>query len=86
MSNSNLSESVTVRVPNKINGDLEKIAEATDRSKSYIIVRALKTYLMNEGADILNAIKGREQIAEGDSDDIDDVIADMERIIGKKVA
>jgi predicted transcriptional regulator len=68
MSNSNLSESVTVRVPNKINGDLEKIAEATDRSKSYIIVRALKTYLMNEGADI------------------DDVIADMERIIGKKVA
>jgi predicted transcriptional regulator len=86
MSNSNLSESVNVRVPNKINGDLEKIAEATDRSKSYIIVRALKTYLMNEGADILNAIKGREQIAEGDSDDIDDVIADMERIIGKKVA
>jgi len=80
------TESVTVRIPNEVNSDLEKIAEATDRSKSYIIVRALKIYLMNEGADILNAVKGREQIAEGDCEDIEDVIADMERIIGKKVA
>ena len=78
------SESVTVRIPSEVNSSLEKIAEATDRSKSYIIVRALKTYLLNEGADILNAIKGREQIAEGNFEDIDDVIGDLENIIKNK--
>lgn len=75
------SESVTVRIPSEVNSSLEKIADATDRSKSYIIVRALKTYLMNEGANILASIKGREQIVEGNFEDIDDVIGDLENII-----
>lgn len=81
-----MSESVTLRVPVDVLSDIETIAEATDRSRSYIIVRALRTYLMNEGSDILAAIKGREQIAAGEYEDMDDVIADMDRIIAGKVA
>ncbi|MGV8936256.1 MAG: CopG family ribbon-helix-helix protein [Allorhizobium sp.] len=86
MSNANLSESVTLRVPSDVVLDIEAIAEATERSRSYIIVRALRAYLMNEGADILAAIRGREQIAAGEYEDMDDVIADMDRIIAGKVA
>lgn len=80
------SESVTLRVPADVLGDIETIAKATDRSRSYIIVRALRTYLMNEGADVLNALRGKQQIADGEYEDIDDVIADMDRIIAGKVA
>jgi predicted transcriptional regulator len=86
MSKTNMSESVTLRVPAEILSDIEVIAEATERSRSYIIVRALRTYMLNEGADILAAIQGREQIASGEHEDLDDIIADMDRIIAGKVA
>jgi predicted transcriptional regulator len=86
MTKSSTSESVTLRIPADVLTDIQAIAEATERSRSYIIVRALRTYLMNEGADIFAAVKGREQIAAGDYEDIDDVIADMDRIIAGKAA
>jgi predicted transcriptional regulator len=80
------SESVTLRIPADVLSDIQAIAEATERSRSYIIVRALRTYLLNEGSDIFAAMKGRQQIAAGQHEDIDDVIADMDRIIAGKVA
>lgn len=80
------TESVTLRIPSEVVADINLIAEATERSRSYIIVRALRTYLLNEGSDILAAIKGREQIAAGEAEDIDDVIADLDRIIAGKAA
>lgn len=80
------TESVTLRVPADVLSDINVIAEATERSRSYIIVRALRTYLLNEGSDILAAVKGREQIAAGEFEDIDDVIADLDKIIAGKAA
>lgn len=72
--------SVTLRVPSDIVAELEAIAEATERSRSYIIVRALRTYLLNEGADILAAVRGREQVASGEYEDMADVLADMDHM------
>ncbi|MBY5705728.1 ribbon-helix-helix protein, CopG family [Rhizobium leguminosarum] len=83
MTRANMSESVTLRIPVDVLSDIEAIANATERSRSYIIVRALRTYLLNEGADIFAAIKRREQIAAGEQEDLDDVIADMDRIIAE---
>lgn len=78
------TEAVSLRVPADVLTEIDAIAEATGRSRSYIIVRALRTYLVNEGADILAAVKGREQISKGESEDIDDVIADMDRIVSSR--
>ncbi|MDM9627833.1 ribbon-helix-helix domain-containing protein [Rhizobium sp. S152] len=83
---SNTSETVTLSIPAEVLADIEAIAEATDRSRSYIIVRALKAYLLNEGANIFASIRGHEQIAAGEYQDIDDVISDMDRIIAGKDA
>jgi predicted transcriptional regulator len=80
------TESVTLRVPSDVLAEIQSIADATERSRSYIIVRALRTYLLNEGADLLAAVRGREQIAAGEHEDMDDVIAEMDRIIAGKVA
>ncbi|MCQ2006361.1 CopG family ribbon-helix-helix protein [Rhizobium sp. NRK18] len=80
------TESVTLRVPSDVLAEIEQIADATERSRSYIIVRALRTYLLNEGAELLSAVHGREQIAAGEREDMDDVIAEMDRIIAGKVA
>ena len=45
-----------------------------------VIVRALRYYLSGEGSEILAAIEGRRQIAEGKSHDMDDVIAELDAI------
>ena len=86
MTKSQGSESVTLRVPADVLASIEAIAEASDRSRSYVIVRALKTYLLNEGADILSQIRGRDQIAAGEYEDIDELIADVDKIVAGQAA
>lgn len=86
MAKSELSDPITLRIPLDVLADVEAIAETTERSRSWIIVRALRSYLMHEGADILAYRKGRQEVADGDVEDIDDVLADMERIASGKVA
>lgn len=86
MTKAQTSESVTLRIPSEVLSHIQTIADATERSRSYIIVRALRAYLLNEGSDILGALDGRRQIAAGQHEDFDDVIADMDRIIAGKVA
>src|SRR5690606_27661954 len=62
-----LSDPITLRLPLDILEDIEKIAETADRSRSWVIVRALKYYLMAEGNDVLQIRKGEEQIARGET-------------------
>lgn len=75
------SRPITLSVPCDALQSIEVIAEATGKSTSDIIVRALWTYLLNEGADVLSAVRGWEQIASGEFEDIDDLIADVDDII-----
>ncbi|MBR2119380.1 MAG: ribbon-helix-helix protein, CopG family [Afipia sp.] len=86
MSKNPLSEPLTLRLPLDVLEDIETIAAASDRTRSWVIVRALKTYLAGEGADILAIVKGREQIATGDSHDMDDVTSVIEAIVNSKAA
>jgi predicted transcriptional regulator len=86
MSKTPLSEPLTLRLPLDVLEAVEKIAASSDRTRSWVIVRALKAYLAGEGADILAIVKGREQIATGDVHDIDDVIREIEAIVNSKAA
>ncbi|MFT4276285.1 MAG: ribbon-helix-helix domain-containing protein [Rhodopseudomonas sp.] len=86
MSKAPLSDPLTIRLPLDVLDDIEKIAAASDRKRSWVIVRALKAYLEGEGADILAIIKGREQIAAGVVHDMDDVIREIEAIVNSKAA
>lgn len=75
---------ITTRIPDNVLADIERIAAATGRSGNWVIIRALRTYLLNEGAHILAADEGRRQIAAGNYEDIDDVIGDLDRIIADR--
>lgn len=72
-----LSDPITLRLPLDILEDVEKIAETADRSRSWVIVRALKYYLMAEGNDILQIRKGEEQIARGETLDAEELFAEL---------
>jgi predicted transcriptional regulator len=76
-----LSDPISLRLPVDVLAAIEQVAMATDRSRSWVIVRALKRYLMTEGAQILDVVEGRAQIAAGDVHDMDDVLDEVERIV-----
>lgn len=86
MSKPELSDPIPVRLPVDVLADIEKISAATDRSRSWVMVRAMKLYLANEGAQILNIVAGREEAAQGGGRDIDDVIGELGLIDQGKVA
>lgn len=81
MSSPVLSDPISLRLPTDILNEIETIASASERTRSWVIVRALRRYLATEGAEILDAIDGRAAIAEGKGRDIDDVIGEIEGII-----
>ena len=76
-----LSEPISLRLPVDTLAAIEKVAEACDRTRSWVIVRALRRYLMTEGAQVLDVIEGRAQIAAGDAHDMDDVLDEVERLV-----
>ena len=71
-------------MPKEVLAAIEKIAEPSDRSRSWIMVRAWKMYLASEGADILAVRKGREQVANGDVHDMDEVLSEIYEIVDRK--
>ncbi len=86
MSKPPLSAPLTLRLPADVLADVETIATASERTRSWVIVRALKAYLASEGSDILAVVKGREDITVGDAHDMDDVIKEIEAIVNPKAA
>lgn len=82
----NLSDPITMRLPEEVLAAIEQIAETCDRSRSWVVVRALKLYLTNEGADILAVRKGRVQVADGDVHSMDEVLGEIHEIVNRKVA
>jgi predicted transcriptional regulator len=80
-----LSSPITMRLPRDILDDIEKIAAGSERTRSWVIVRALKHYLAenSEGGLCLSVLKGREELAAGGGEDMDDVIAELDEIIRK---
>lgn len=75
-----LSDPITLRLPLDILEEIEKIAETTDRSRSWVIVRALKYYLMAEGSEILSIRRGREDIEAGRVVDAEEFFTELDRL------
>ncbi len=73
-----LSDPVAIRLPGDVLKQIEEIAEVCDRSRSWVIVRALKSYLATEGREVLDIAKARAEVESGDVLDLDEVIGDLE--------
>ena len=81
MTKHQLSDPITLRLPQDVLSAIEKIAETSDRSRSWVMVRAMRRYLASEGGDILKVAEGIGQLEAGMSEDMDDVIAQVEQIV-----
>jgi predicted transcriptional regulator len=73
-----LSDPIALRIPEDMLKDIEAIAKASDRSRSWVIVRALKYYLMQEGNDVLQIVAAQAEVEAGDVMDMEDLLAELE--------
>ncbi|MGL3606493.1 CopG family ribbon-helix-helix protein [Rhizobium sp. G187] len=76
-----LSGPITLRLPRDLLAEIEAVAGACDRSRSWIIVRALKSYIAGQGREILEITEARKAIADGECIDADKVLGELDGII-----
>lgn len=81
MSNRGLAEPITMRLPVDVPTDIEQIAVICDRDRSWVFVRALKSYLASEGHEIIELDQARKEIDAGFGYDLDDVIDEVDAIV-----
>lgn len=76
-----LSDPLTLRLPSDVLAEIEQIADVCERSRSWVMVRALKSYLAGEGREILDLARARDDVEAGRAFDLDDVIEEVETIV-----
>jgi predicted transcriptional regulator len=81
-----ISVPVSLRVPTDLIETLDKIAAVLERSRSWVMLRALRQYIADEGQEVLDI---REGIAEADRGELipfDEVMAEAREIIARAEA
>lgn len=74
----NLSDPITLRLPSELLAEIEAVARSCGRSRSWVMVRAMKAYLAAEGQEILELDRARQAAATDGATALDDLIAEMD--------
>ena len=77
---------VSLRVPADLIETLDKIAAALERSRSWVMLRALRQYIADEGQEVLDVREGIAEAERGEMVPIEDVLAEMDAIIARAEA
>lgn len=73
-----LSDPLTMRLPVDVLAEVEEIARICERSRSWVIVRALKSYLAAEGRELMELAAAQADVNQGRGVDLDEVIRELE--------
>jgi predicted transcriptional regulator len=74
---------VSVRVPADVMERLDKVAAILERPRSWVILRAIRQYLADEGQEMLDVQEGIEEAERGEVIDFDEVMAELDEIIAQ---
>ena len=77
---------VSLRVPADLIETLDKIAAALERPRSWVMLRALRQYIADEGQEVLDVQEGIAEAERGEVVPIEDVLAEMDEIIARAEA
>ncbi|MDX8529910.1 ribbon-helix-helix domain-containing protein [Mesorhizobium sp. VK25A] len=72
---------ISIRVPVAMLADFDRIAHALDRDRTWVMLRAFKSYLDGEGGQLLEEIQGIEELEAGQAVDFDEVMDKADAII-----
>ncbi len=77
---------VSLRVPADLIETLDKIAAALERPRSWVMLRALRQYIADEGQEVLDVHEGITEADRGELIPFDEVMAEAREIIAKAEA
>lgn len=75
---------IAARVDADLDGQLERLAAATGRSKSWLISEALRSYVANEQQFLAAVEEGKKALREGKTLAHETVVAAFERIVAPR--
>ena len=74
---------ISMPVPSDVIERLDKIAAALGRPRSWVILRAIRQYLADEGQEVLDVQEGIEEADRGECVPFEEVLAEMDEIIAR---
>jgi predicted transcriptional regulator len=74
---------VSLRVPVDLIETLDKIAATLERSRSWVMLRALRQYIADEGQEVLDVQEGIAELDRGEGIPFEEAMAQWEEIIAK---
>ena len=77
------SAHVSLRVPSDLIDAFDKLAAALDRPRSWVMVRALRQYLEDEGAEIAADGESLAELDRGERAPFENSLRDVRNIIGR---
>ena len=83
MPNGSTSVPVSLRPPADVIETLDKVAAALERPRSWVMLRALRQYLADEGQEALDIQEGIAEIERGEYYTLDEVLAEMDEKIAE---
>jgi predicted transcriptional regulator len=75
------SSHVSLRVPDQVIEAYDKLATILDRSRSWVMLRALRQYLEDEGAEIVEDVESLAELDRGESAPFEDSIRVAREIV-----
>jgi predicted transcriptional regulator len=80
------SASISLRIPTDLLQKLDQIAAAVERPRSWVLLRAIRQFLADEGQEILDVREGIQQLDRGEGIPFDQVMAELEEKVAKAEA
>jgi predicted transcriptional regulator len=75
------SSHVSLRVPDQVIEAFDKLATMLDRPRSWVMLRALRQYLEDEGAEIIEDVESLAELDRGESAPFEDSIKVAREIV-----
>lgn len=75
------SSHVSLRVPDQVIEAFDKLATMLDRPRSWVMLRALRQYLEDEGAEIVEDVESLAELDRGESAPLEDSIRVAREIV-----
>ena len=72
---------ISIRMPADIIETLDKVAAVLERPRSWVILRAIRQYLADEGQEVLDVQEGIVEAERGEVVDFDEAMARFEEIL-----
>lgn len=77
---------ISLRVPAELIENFDRIAAALERDRTWVMLRAFRRYLDEEGSEVLREAEGLASLDRGEGVDFDQVMDEVDEIIAEAEA